>query len=383
MKKKILAAVGMLILFISGVAAFLIFPTELQKRPKLHSPKTPNQLYTISEIQSANKKNSEPSLENETQKFTDYVIPNANLEDLMEFIQNDDVCKIENSNFTLDDAAIVLLQAPDMVKVDSATDRILFDLFNKDGNAPKSQEADNINKFFNAVMLSDLFFSADSAEVNYEKAQVLLKQLVESDPDNGVYNYTLAYVLSKLNAPEAEIKAEFQKAFQKPKFEIFSDLIQNRLHEKAFSSAGHWLVYLTIQQRFDEINLGAPTFLLHSYIQKNDPAFNKEAVQFARLMMPSHVKEGIPPHLESWEKSSYIFGQKILSWAWPSAYPGQAKPGFDPLKRLLVVNLNSLDQGTEAFRKLRKSGSNFFTCNRELFNIWFTQSKIQALDKRE
>jgi len=382
LNKKIFIPVLILILLIAIVFFVIAFPSLLEKKSKTFVKK-PDSLYTISEIESANRKKAATADEEVKPKLTDYVIPEVNLEDLTEFIQNDDVCKIENSSYSLDDAAMALLQAPDVVKVDSEADRILLDLFNKDVNTPKSKDADNINKFFNALMLSDMFFSAESAQVDFTKAQELLQELTESDPTNGIYNFTLAYILSKQNASDAEIKAEFKKAFQKPRFEIYSDLIHKRLHEKSFSSASHWLIYLTIQERLDEINLAAPTFLLHKYLQQNDQVFNREAARFAQLMIPAHVKEGIPPDLSNWNRSSYIFGQKILSWAWPSAYPGRPKPGFDPLKRLLVVNLNTLDQGTEAFRHLRKSGSNFFTCKREFFDVWFTQSKIQELDRRE
>jgi hypothetical protein len=383
LSKKLGVFVLVLILVTGGVLFAVVFPSLLEKKSKTFTKKPANTLYTISEIESANRKKNASTAEEEKPKITDYVIPEVNLEDLTEFVQSDDVCKIENSTYSLDDAAMALLQAPDVVKVDSSTDRILLDLFNKDVNMAKSKEADNINKFFNALMLSDMFFSAESAQVDFSKAQELLQDLTESDSDNGVYNFTLAYILSKMNAPDEVVKTEFKKAFQKPRFDIYSDLIQKRLHEKSFSSASHWLIYLTIQERLDEINLAAPTFLLHKYIQKNDQAFNRDAAKFAQLMIPSHVKEGIPPHLSNWDRSSYIFGQKILAWAWPSAYPGKPKPGFDPLKRLMVVNLNTLDQGTEAFRNLRKSGSNFFTCKREFFDVWFTQSKIQELDKRE
>lgn len=365
------------------MTAVLLFPYEIKKSPRLTTPKRPNSLYTISEIESANLKLNQAEPESGIQNLTKYVVPEIGMNDLTSFVQDDDVCKIENSTYTLDDAAVALIQAPDLIKVDAAADKLLFELFNKNDSTPKSPEAENINKFFNALMLGDLFFGSESSEINIEKSAELLRQLTESDPENGVHNFTLAYLLNQMKAPEAEVKAEFQKAFQKPKFEIYSDFIQKRLYEKAFSSPSHWLIYLTIQERLDELNLAAPTFLLHNFIQKNDPVFNREAVSFAQLMIPSHVKEGAPPDLHNWEKSSYIFGQKILTWAWPSAYPSKERPGFEPLKRLMVVNMDSLDQGTEAFRNLRKSRSNFFTCKRDSFDVWFTQSKIQELDKRE
>lgn len=381
--KKILIVVFFLVM--AGVvgAALMFFPAQIKTSTKLPLPKKKNELYSISEIESANLKLSDPEPAKGLKKYTQYVVPEVGLDDLNTYIQDDDVCNIENSKFTLDDAAITLLHAPDTVEVDAESDKLLLELFNKEGAAPKSPEAENINKFFNALMMGDLFFGSESPEVNIEKAAELLRQLTESDPENGVHNFTLAYLLSQMKAPESEVKAEFRKAFQKPKFEIYSDFIQKRLREKSFSSASHWLIYLTIQERFDELNLAAPTFLLHNYIQKNDPVFNREAVNFAQLMIPSHVKEGIPPSLNNWEKSSYIFGQKILAWAWPSAYPGKPRPEFEPLKRLMVINMDSLDQGTEALRKLKKSGSNFFTCNREFFDVWFTQSKIQELNNRE
>jgi hypothetical protein len=76
-----------------------------------------------------------------------------------------------------------------------------------------------------------------------------------------------------------------------------------------------------------------------------------------------------------------MFGQKILAWSWPKAYPGQTMPDYRPLKVLHVVNLNSLSQAEEAYNNLHKSTSNFYTCKRELFDIWFTQNKILEVNK--
>lgn len=382
--KKIFLIAGFVIMTAGAVMAiFFLFPAEIKKSPRLSSPKKANALYSISEIESANLKLNEPTPETGIQNLTKYVVPEVGMNDLSSFIQDDDVCKIENSDYTLDDAAMALTQAPDLINIDAAADKLLLELFSKNDNTPKSPEAENITKFFNALMMGDLFFGSESSEVNIEKAAGLLRQLTESDPENGVHHFTLAYLLNQMKAPEAEVKAEFRKAFQKPKFEIYSDFIQKRLYEKSFSSPSHWLIYLTIQERLDELNLAAPTFLLHNFIQQNDPGFNREAVRFAQLMIPPHVKEGSPPDLHNWERSSYIFGQKLLTWAWPTAYPGKERPAFEPLKRLMVVNMDSLDQGTEAFRNLRKSRSNFFTCKRDAFDVWFTQSKIQELDKRQ
>jgi hypothetical protein len=78
-----------------------------------------------------------------------------------------------------------------------------------------------------------------------------------------------------------------------------------------------------------------------------------------------------------------MFGQKILMWAWPKAYPGQPIPDYRPLKFLLVVNMNAVGQGEEALNNLTKSASNFYTCKRDLFDIWYTQNRILEINRRE
>ena len=342
-------------------------------------------LYSLTELRKNSKhpsaiRGDEPP---DSKGFTDYVIPKIGLEDLTSYLQDDKVCKIENSDFDLDDAAYALLGAPDSTKVDAETDKVLLDVFNKKQNPPKGPAAENILKFFNALMYADLFFGSESNHVDYAKAHTLLEELKTSDPDNGAFSFVDAFVLSKLNVEPIKIKNEFLLAFQKKSLEFYSDLIYDRLAEKSFANASYWLVFIDSQVRLDQINLAPLTFYLYEFIKKQDPNFNRGAVSFAEKLFPAAAKEGIYPHLNFWESAPYIFAEKILSWAWPSAYPEKPQPKYEKIKRVLMVDVTALDQGTQAFADLKKSASNFFTCKREAFDIWYTQSKVQHLEKRE
>jgi hypothetical protein len=369
------------VLFIA--AGLFIFFFSFNRTPVPPPPvKNSKGLYYVGAISQISRKPGEEAPKEGLQKLTAYVVPEITQDELQEYAKDDRACKIENSIFSFNAAASVLIKAPDLLKVDADTDRILADVFNP-VEAAKNSDAENITKFFNAVMLSDLFFGTDSPEVNYQKAHDLLEELKVSDPDNGAYDFINAYVLSKMQATGSEIQSEFNSGFHKKRADFYSDTIHRRLYEKAFAGPSYWLIYLKILGRLDEVNVSPVAFLLHDYLQNGDAEFNRAAVHFSRLLIPENVKEGASPSLNPWEKSYYMFGQKILTWAWPNAYPGQAMPDYKPIKFLLVVNMNSVGQGEEAFNHLTKSPSNFYTCKRDLFDIWFTQTKILEVNRRE
>jgi hypothetical protein len=376
-------------IWLASIAAFIIFVIAFsyfqnRKKPSPLRELSDNQIYSFVEIDEIvnNSIQEKSQRKNSIGKFTKYVLPKLNYEDLVEALKDNNVCKIENSKINLSDIVRSMLEVKGFEKPEPEFDQLFIDVF-KQTNEIKSPESEYVLKFFNALLFADLFYGQESPKVDYGKARYLLEDLKKSDPSNGIYAFINAYVLSKLGSTKFEIKDEFLIAMTAPKIDFFTNKLKTRLYEKSVTSSAHFLLHIILSSRLPDIYFTVPTFLLFSFIEEKDPVFNRNAILFAKKLIPSNVKVGEYPVLNRWEYSSYMSAEKILSRAWPAAFPGQPKPDYQKLKHSVVIDVTKIDQSSEAFEKLTKSSKNFFTCDREKFDVWFTEHKISLMNRQD
>ena len=143
----------------------------------------------------------------------------GSMSQLQKILANNDACAFKRFRFERADLIRALMNTPDVVAVDSETDRTLFDLFDttagtSDTLATPHAESNNINSFMNALYFSGQLYGSTSTPRDDEYALSLLDRLAADDPQNGAFDYFSVIPLQRLGYSEFTIKERFRIVFQ-------------------------------------------------------------------------------------------------------------------------------------------------------------------------
>lgn len=228
--------------------------------------------------------------------------------------------------------------------------------------------------FIDAVSKAGLFTDEDRA--NYDAAIDEFRKLQSLDPDNGAYSMFVAYLMSKLGADRNSIRNELLFGFHSKKVSIPTDVGDLQLYEKSFSNPSQKFLYVRYVESGQRLQYAKLSTLFHRFISQENVDFNKAAVEFATRLFPANVKADQFPDVYHWEHLRYSLALRILNSAWKKAYPNLEPPNYLIRRNFVIAEVSRHSSQNQPLNKLTKSVDNFYTCDRQAFDTWFTEQRI-------
>lgn len=222
---------------------------------------------------------------------------NVNFEQLKQYIEKNDLCSLMQLRYSLADVASILSSSEKPSTVTESNLEMINELLSSNsvifkGSNPTDGEHTAV-RFFYALYLADLFYESGTQNQKYNTANDILLELSKAHPENGAYPFFRAFVLSKLDATNEQIKSTFLSAFNAQKFDTHTETVSKTLFELSLKSPSYFLAGSYTTQLMNIPDLLAPNTLLRTLIKNNDPAFNKPAEKFAEKISDiSQLKKG-------------------------------------------------------------------------------------------
>ncbi len=298
-------------------------------------------------------------------------------DELQNFIEQDDICKLIISEAALKDGVLALLKAPDKIKVDAEKDKMLEELFGgaMKGTESKNENADLILDYYNALLFADLLMPVQGIYKDLNRADIMLADLEARDPDNGAYTFFRAFVLHKKNVDNTQIKNEFLKSFHAPRINFFITDITQRILEKSYSSSAYYHLATESMRQMPIPDSYSVYKLLQELLKSSDVAFNQGAYSLGMKMMEPGLRVKGERDFVFWDGLEYTLGFNIVRYSSKVAYPDLPKKKYkdyrDPIPAYLIDRQTLFDLGA----KNMVSFSDFFdklikekTCLREAYD---------------
>lgn len=241
---------------------------------------------------------------------------------LTKILADNDACAFKRYQFKRADLVRALMNTPDAVLVNADLDQSMLDLFDTGGDASQmvsTQNADRspINSFVNALFISGQLSGASPDQRDDQYALSILENLASQDPDNGAYDYFTILPMQRAGYSQEAIQERFRSMFQKPVFNTFLKELYQRMFQKSLIDSSHFLAGLLINRNSPIPDLSGTRDVLNGFLKQNDPQFNSEALQFAKVLMEEPTDTHLKYIFYHWDVIQYQTGLSIARFSWP------------------------------------------------------------------
>lgn len=289
---------------------------------KNRSPRLPaEKLKTIPEILSESavvKKSIEPTFIEERPNEKPQAEEKIDLQEIL--LRNDACALMRIMDQPLDHSLISehLLANNDLLPHSNEENTTFEILFKRGGGTFSKSITDETKnlKFYNALFISDQLEGLKPLEVDLAKAELLLMELVDEDPDNGAYSFFLAPVKAKLARSKSEIESELQKALYAPSFDTFSVAIAQRIWERGLQDSASMVAARILISKMPIPNYLEPKGMVLNYA-KEHPEQIEALIGFSKRLMRPGIHNA--PHRDElifWSGVEYSIANRIYSQAW-------------------------------------------------------------------
>jgi hypothetical protein len=191
--------------------------------------------------------------------------------------------------------------------------------------------------FYNGLLLGGLLEGSHGEQLDYELAGRLLGE--EHDLTDAAYPFFRAAVLKRLNQPEAEIRAEFIRAFH---YEIFLTLnsdISNELIDRGLNSPSAMLIAVNLVTQIPVPKFGEVTKILYPLIDSGDDDFAQEALKLGQLLIKTANDQKSGARGPIFGALEYATGRGIYLRAWNKLHHGEVPEEFVPAAQWMNEDL--------------------------------------------
>lgn len=330
-----------IIFCLTGLAAGILYFSrgEIQKQAPI-SAGAGKDLISLKElirIRQASLKNSQNVVKaNETPQY-------RNLDDL-----NGDPCallaRFQRDEYHLPQQLLShLLTKPDLTRYSEASNRDFENLFANTYYGDFSRGRDTgtglAQSFFNALYLAGLLSGMEPGELNLTESLELLDWLKIRDPENGAYDFFLAAVKNKMNAPSTEIARHLELAASAPKAHFFITDLTRRIWERGLADPFS-------QQVATEVIFFLPipdftrSYRLMLSAAESDPQLRPKAIEFGKKLMEEGIQFGTEyREFIYWTAIQHNIGWNLYRKLWPLEHPDQVaeKKFMQSYKEILAL----------------------------------------------
>lgn len=172
-------------------------------------------------------------------------------------------------------------------------------------------------RFFNALIYSGQLQGLDEESgqnrrpgKNYERAIEILKELVQEDPDNGVYSFFLSSAARNMGAKKEEVRAAMSQAARAPKFDVYYQGLYDRLPKVGYSNVATFAWVHAFLEKAAQPDYESGIRYLKYWASDEEPGkwiAHRLAKRFSDL--GAKLKENSPGYAYSW--SEYTLGKNL------------------------------------------------------------------------
>ena len=280
------------------------------------------------------------------------------LTELERAYDSDDVCRY----ITLSPSASVLSQSV----FERTQNQGIQSLFGRGGplQGGQSYYSDQVTRFYNALLYADLIDGIHFADKDEQTALQLLASLAQESPENGVFAFYYAYILSQQGRDLNSQKQWLLQAIEAPYFDSF---MKEKVTEVSQELTRNVTLWLAVNQVLSQIPI--PKFPKPSFLKS---VFANPTAEEARLLSEFAMRVN---RSKASLKIEAFTAKKIYDFFHQDAGLGEAEP---PLQGLKVAPGDLVDNDAgdaeAAFTALK-----FKPCDRSLLDAQFRRAQADQM----